>query len=116
MNPDDVFVLKEARKKGLISDYEIVGDDFKGTIKLPTTRSFLNRAGKIIEPLIVRVPRFDKKKCVKCGICEEKCPAKAIDVKTQKINYEKCIRCYVCHEVCPENAMKLVRRVFSLGG
>ena len=116
VNPDDVFVLKEARKKGLISDYEIVGDDFKGTIKLPTTRSFLNRAGKIIEPLIVRVPRFDKKKCVKCGICEEKCPAKAIDVKTQKINYEKCIRCYVCHEVCPENAMKLVRRVFSLGG
>jgi len=114
VNPDNVFVLKEARKRGLIPDYEIVGDDFKSSIKLPTTRSFLNRAGRIIEPLIAKVPRFDKKKCVKCGICEERCPSKAINVEIQRINYEKCIRCYVCHEVCPENAMKLVRRVFSL--
>ena len=114
VNPDDVFVLREAKKKGLIPDYEIVGDEFKSSIKLPTTRSFLSRAGRIIEPLITKVPRFDKKKCVKCGICEEKCPAKAIDANLQRIDYEKCIRCYVCHEVCPENAMKLVRRVFSL--
>ena len=114
VNPNNVFVLKEARRNGLIPDYEIVGDSFKDTIKLPTTKSFLDRASKIIGPIIAKVPRFDKKRCVKCGICERKCPAKVIDVKAQKINYSKCIRCYVCHEVCPENAIKLVRRIFSL--
>jgi NAD-dependent dihydropyrimidine dehydrogenase PreA subunit len=55
------------------------------------------------KPIIV-----DEKKCVKCGLCAKKCPAKAIKLNPYpEIDKKKCIRCFCCIEVCPQHALSL---------
>ncbi|ABV33444.1 MULTISPECIES: DUF362 domain-containing protein [Pseudothermotoga] len=111
VNPEIVFVLKEAIKRNLIPDYEIDGN-WSDTIKLPVTAETLPVPGmlKNLARKIIRVPKISKKRCVQCRICEERCPAKAIDISNYFISYNKCIRCYVCHEVCPRGAIDLIRK------
>lgn len=50
--------------------------------------------------------------CVRCGVCAECCPAKAVDWtrgEAPRIDLRRCIRCYCCHELCPHHAMELSR-------
>lgn len=111
VNPDMIYVLKEAYKRHLIPSYEVDGE-WNSTIELPVTAhvlpvpNFLKRVARNI----VRVPKISKKRCIQCRICEERCPAQAIQVSRYFIDYNKCIRCYVCHEVCPQNAVDLSRK------
>jgi len=75
---------------------------------------------KFIKNLVLDHPKFDKKKCIKCGECKKICPPQAITLekgKTPKVNKNKCIRCYCCTEVCPVNAISkskkpLIGRIF----
>ena len=41
--------------------------------------------------------------CVGCGICAEKCPAKAVEIVSGKavVSIDSCIGCGVCQHVCP---------------
>ncbi len=51
---------------------------------------------------------FNEDNCVKCGLCEEKCPMDAIDLKPYPIcDSKKCVRCLCCMEVCPHKAVFL---------
>lgn len=55
--------------------------------------------------------------CKGCGLCIEKCPAKAISFSkselgylstpTVVINIRKCISCGLCEIVCPDCALRL---------
>lgn len=103
-----VYTVKHSRKRKLVPDYETVGH-FQASIELPSTVSTLDRLSRTFSRFFVKYPRIDTGKCVKCRLCEERCPASAIDISSQRIDYQKCIRCYVCHEVCPHDAIKLVR-------
>lgn len=111
-NPKNIFVVKEAVKRGLGSyNVKIVGD-IEG--KIPNLRfekpSRFRRAminvvllGMTKEKIVV-----DESKCVKCGICMRKCPAKAIILAPYPIiDEKKCIRCFCCIEVCPQHALHL---------
>lgn len=54
------------------------------------------------------VPVVDTSKCVKCGICAERCPARAIRlVPYPQFNRRTCVLCYCCHEMCPQQAIVL---------
>lgn len=111
VQPKVIYVLKEALRRDLIPSYEIDGD-WSSSIELPITAQALpvpRFLGKVARS-IVRVPRISKKRCVQCRICEERCPARAIEVSKYLIDYDKCIRCYVCHEVCPNDAIDLIRK------
>jgi len=56
--------------------------------------------------IIKPVPKFDKEKCIKCGICVRTCPAKALRLETYpKVNKKKCISCFCCQEACRSNAI-----------
>lgn len=44
------------------------------------------------------------KACVKCGLCAEKCPVKAIDPASFLVDSKKCISCMRCVRQCPTNA------------
>lgn len=47
--------------------------------------------------------------CVRCGVCVENCPARAIRITNGRacMDMARCIRCYCCHELCPHDAVEL---------
>ncbi|WP_423792478.1 4Fe-4S binding protein [Methanocaldococcus indicus] len=48
--------------------------------------------------------RIDFDRCVKCRLCEFKCP---MQIKlTENINQMECIRCFECYSVCRKKAIK----------
>ena len=119
----NVPYLNYAYDKGMLDDVSIIGN-FKpvSDFVLPgqRKRSFLSRSKEAFGfvantiPAILNnrsnlKPNVNRDKCIGCGICVSKCPAKAITVsdKIAHIDESKCIRCFVCHEVCPEHAMEI---------
>ncbi len=47
--------------------------------------------------------------CLRCGICANSCPAKAITmVDLPMIDYKKCISCYCCSELCHYNCYDIL--------
>lgn len=50
----------------------------------------------------------DRKKCLKCRMCMQVCPTKAIQVDETGFHYEaaKCIRCRKCEQECLEDAIE----------
>ena len=57
----------------------------------------------------------DHNKCVKCLVCKNSCPAKAISLQNNQITFDmdRCIRCYCCQELCSFKAIK-IRRSYLL--
>jgi len=52
--------------------------------------------------------------CNACGVCEDKCPAKAINMGDVAIvDVSLCIGCGLCASACPAEAIDLIRRVDS---
>ena len=72
----------------------------------------------LMHPEIIKTQEFkgskvaviDETKCVKCGLCKEKC---AFDAITSNLNVDviACEGCKVCAVVCPKNAITLAERV-----
>ena len=63
---------------------------------------------------------INKDKCVKCGICVERCPWSALKMTedgvkchtTSKVRYERgCLGCGLCMNMCPQDAITLGPRV-----
>lgn len=54
------------------------------------------------------------KDCVKCGLCADKCPVKAIDLVSFAADSKKCISCMRCIKQCPHNARKVNGAVVSI--
>lgn len=111
IDPLIVYTVRESVRRSLIDNHVVEGD-WTGRIQLPSTVPVLPVSVlRKIARRLSRSPKISKNMCVRCRICEERCPAKAIDIDSLKIDYDKCIKCYVCHEVCPRGAIKLVRRI-----
>lgn len=112
-DPGVVYTVARSIDRGLVPKFEMDGS-WGGTIRLPSTTPVVP-VPKHLRNLVrrfVRVPKINTRRCVTCKICENNCPAEAINVDRASIDYQKCIRCYVCREVCPEDAIMLVRKLF----
>lgn len=79
-------------------------------------RSYLGGAAVPIAATLQRIigasnrpiPVVQTSKCVKCGVCAARCPAKAIKLDPYPVfNRRTCVLCYCCHEMCPEQAIEL---------
>jgi MinD superfamily P-loop ATPase len=54
--------------------------------------------------------RIKEDQCTSCGICAEKCPFGAIEMKEKPLVIEyMCDGCSVCEKACPFNAIELVQ-------
>ena len=54
----------------------------------------------------------DEEKCDLCRLCEELCPANAIEVRDRVVfRPDRCIACYGCVAICPHAALSLVVEV-----
>lgn len=109
LNPKSVYMIREAVKRKIYSGFkfEVVEEKLpKLKFKIPSNQCKF-RAKKMIcrlfrEKQIV----CDTKKCVKCKMCANHCPAKAISMTPYPVvDTKKCIRCFCCIEICPQNAM-----------
>lgn len=70
-------------------------------MQIPGSRPY-RKAGSVS-----MVPKADGN-CTGCGLCAEKCPAKAIDKENIKtVDSKKCIGCMRCVSVCPQGARKV---------
>jgi len=109
--PKKIKTTLEAVKRKLGSwKYDLVLSGFSKLpeldFKKPYVREKLTKKmGSFFkEKLIV----CDHKKCIKCGICRDHCPTKAITLKPFPIiDKRKCIRCFCCMEICPKDALSL---------
>ena len=58
-------------------------------------------------------PSFGSEPCTLCGICVDRCPAKALTLGTADLpewDEDRCIGCGVCASGCPEEVITLVER------
>ncbi len=55
-------------------------------------------------------PSIDKKKCIKCGLCERYCPDGALEIFPDgaDADYDYCKGCGVCANVCPVKCILMV--------
>ncbi|OHD64004.1 MAG: hypothetical protein A2176_15950 [Spirochaetes bacterium RBG_13_51_14] len=52
----------------------------------------------------------DASLCTACGVCEDRCQVRAIDMNDVASVNKRCIGCGLCVTTCPAEAVKLVRR------
>ena len=54
------------------------------------------------------LPLIDQQRCTGCGLCEQLCPTKAVEVRGSRAAIvwpEACTFCDVCESYCPEGAI-----------
>lgn len=58
------------------------------------------------------IPVVSRSRCVRCGVCAQRCPAGAIALAPwPTFDRKKCVLCYCCHEMCPRQAVTLRYRL-----
>ncbi len=55
-------------------------------------------------PVIRRTVYHEK--CTRCGICQKRCPMKAIAEDPATTLHEECLSCLKCSKICPEHAIR----------
>lgn len=104
---DKIEVIGEEKEKLYNSDVNKVTNFHSLAQKVPPFMS--NFISFLFDKLVRHYPVIMDEKCIKCRICENACPNKAISLTDKKmvLDYKKCISCFCCHELCPQKAIKL---------
>ncbi|MGB9768117.1 MULTISPECIES: DUF362 domain-containing protein [Dictyoglomus] len=130
--PEEIYTNLIAYKKGLgeinIEKIEVIGEEKDkiynhDVVKVKNFYSLSKNVpafmGSITSflynKLIRQYPVIEDEKCIKCRICENSCPNKAITYDSNKmiIDYKKCISCFCCHELCPQKAIRLEKSLLA---
>lgn len=110
-------LLKQAKLGALIPEIPVVVglshfkghmlSGFGGTIK-NFSMGCAAKGGKLAMHSLTK-PRIDMEKCIRCGDCQEQCPADAIVTKGEDfvILRAKCTGCAGCIGVCPSKAVRI---------
>lgn len=112
-----VKYLEKAIKRGIgvePNDVIEVGDEIP-IIKYDKPQLTLVKLSEILQKIIPAVyyflkpiPKFSKKRCTKCGICEDICPMHAIEIQNDfpVVMRRSCISCFCCQEACFNDAIE----------
>lgn len=117
LEPCNIPMLKYAHTEKLgeisLDNITIIGDVPKIPFKVPskTLVSFITPVSSRYYDFLAIKPYLNKKKCVKCYECVEKCPVSAINCNEYPdINREQCVSCFCCVEICENDAMQVPSR------
>jgi len=123
-NANRIETLAVGRDRGLWSgdpdSVEIAGrlPNIK-RFKPPSTFGVYGTVSQLMWSFNACLPKVDKKKCKKCGLCSKQCPVGActgVKGDLPKIEKVSCIKCYCCQEFCPSDAIALTGMMFRLTG
>ncbi len=123
-NTNRIKTLEVGKERGLWSG-DLAAVEVDGQLpsikrfKPPSTFGVYGTFSQLIWAFNACLPKIDKKKCKKCGVCAEHCPVEACTaVKGELPEIEKaaCIKCYCCQEFCPSDAIALNGMMFRLTG
>lgn len=124
LDPHTVPMLAYAHEKGLgeivLEKIHIEGE----VARIPKFKVPSRMLVRVITPMssgyydfLAVKPHLNRKKCVKCWECVEKCPVSALSRNEYPhINKDLCISCFCCAEVCETHAMEVptqMREVFN---
>ncbi|MCF8012333.1 MAG: EFR1 family ferrodoxin [Clostridiales bacterium] len=101
----DIDDLKTATKFGMKIKEKLNGiEDCTQTKKLIVKGNFPYKERKSMPQIAPET----SDKCIKCGVCAEQCPMRAIDFNNFKdIDVTKCIKCCRCIKGCPVEAKSI---------
>ena len=113
LNPQEIPMLRYAHERGL-GEISVEHLSIHGELKkIPRFKVPSKTLVGLITPLSSRYydflavkPYLDKKKCVRCWECYEKCPVSAMSRNEYPhIDRKTCVSCFCCVEVCEHQAM-----------
>ncbi len=130
--PEEIYTNVIAYERGLgemnLENIEIIGNTTEGLFNKDVKKGkslhmladkvpgFVNNIASSLYSRFVKLyPAIEDETCIKCEICANSCPQKAIFLIDNKmiIDYEKCISCFCCHELCPQKAIKLEKNFIA---
>lgn len=116
LSSPDIPVLQRAEARNMLIPYENCGEiPEKISIRLPEPPRpalawgvyFPVKLREWLRKKMISRPVVDKRSCIGCGLCVQKCPPQSLILKNGKpvFRYRDCIRCYCCQEYCPQGAI-----------
>lgn len=120
LEPEQVITLSKAKERGLLPDYELVGDSIEPLIVSDFDVPMRLRKGHWLNlmkhlPSAIRPrPVFTHKACDGCGTCVRSCPKQAITLDGNRlphVDLKRCIRCFCCQELCPKTDIEVKRNI-----
>ena len=73
----------------------------------PFTETELDNLEKGRYKIVSKLPTRDGGECQLCLLCEEQCPAGAMDAQAGQADPNLCIVCLRCFKDCPDQALKI---------
>lgn len=116
----DTPVLRRGRARNLLMAYRDCGEVPQvHKIRLPEKPDKMLEWGvyfpvklrELLRKMLLSHPVVDKKKCISCGLCAQKCPPQTLKMRRElpQFDYAGCIRCYCCQEFCPQGAITVAQ-------
>lgn len=107
-NLPDAHTYEEARRYAA----HLVNQVASGTAFVAKRNLTLREMATWVHPIwwtkkLVSNHGIDQKVCIGCGLCEEKCPAGAIDIGAFTIDRHVCELCFGCINNCPVQAVTM---------
>jgi len=62
------------------------------------------------------LPKWEKEKCIDCGLCVNVCPTQAISKKDNEyiLDIKKCIYCSICTSLCPVSSWVIAKKGYTV--
>jgi ferredoxin len=103
----------ETLRKNAIEKVNLIVDKFisggRNIVKVSNTRYYFTKiiyllCSKFYIPEVAKKVSINKKKCVKCRICEKNCPTNSLNIDNNVPISKGCTMCQKCMNNCPKNA------------
>lgn len=77
------------------------------SVELPLKHKLMpDFSNKYLMQFVMGKKEIDQDRCIKCGLCEKKCPYDVIHLREYpEFNESKCHGCFLCYNVCPTKAI-----------